>query len=133
MQFTDNLTEYNVLVWYNKFSSNEDLVPFIDEVHTRLIERASWNDDEDVSILKNISIKDIFYEHINDEGLITSMVDCYDEDSIYGHIKDLESIYNEIRDTLWDNGILQQVYEEKQDYTMDEIQYYIAEHYKKWR
>lgn len=98
---------------------------FVDETKTLLIERASWNDDDDVNVLKDIDVREIFREHINDDGLITSLCDVYDEDDVlYGNINDLETVFNGVRDLLWNLGILQKVYKENKQLEMEDCYNY---------
>lgn len=93
----------------------DNTVGFINETKMLLIERASWNDDDDYVVLRDIDIREIFREHINEEGFVTSMADIYDEPEIlFGHISKLENIFITVRNLLWDLGILQKVYFEHQ-------------------
>lgn len=93
----------------------DNKVGFINETKMLLIERASWNDDDDYVALRDIDIREIYREHINDEGFITSMADIYDDPEIlFGHISTLESIFITVRNLLWDLGVLQKVYKEHQ-------------------
>lgn len=137
MGFLPHEIEWEVDKWIDRFMKGEtddSLYSFIKETNVRLIERASWNDDEDVNVLKDVNIRDVYYEHINDKGVITSMVDVYDEeDALYGNITELESYFNDVRNKLWEKGILQKVYDENQNYGEDEIYCFIAENHKKWK
>jgi hypothetical protein len=132
----ENTMMLNYSTWCSKFlpktDDNERFLSFIEETNIRLMERASWQDDCDVENLKHLNIKTLYYEHINELGEITSLVDIYDEDTIFGTIEELEPIYKQIRDTLWNNGVLQQLYEETQDYTEEEIIWFIANNYEDW-
>ena len=136
MGFLPNAIEWEMDKWFNTFmdgSNDDSLYSFIKESNLRLLDRASWNDDTDVNILKDITIFDVFNEHINENGVVTSMVDVYDEDDVlYGNVADLETHFNNVRDTLWEKGVLQKMYEENQDYGENEIFYFIAENYKNW-
>lgn len=136
MGFLPNVIEWEMDKWFDTFmngSNDDSLLSFIKETNLRLLERASWNDDADVNALKDVTIHDVFHEHINESGLVTSMVDVYDEDDVlYGNVTDLEEIFNNVRDTLWENGVIQKVYEEHQDYGENEVFYFIAENYKNW-
>lgn len=136
MGFLPNAIEWEIDKWFDTFmngSNDDSLQSFIKETNLRLLDRASWNDDADVNALKDVTIHDVFHEHINESGLVTSMVDVYDEDDVlYGNVADLEEVFNNVRDTLWKNGVIQKVYEEHQDYGENEIFYFIAENYKNW-
>ena len=136
MGFLPNAIEWEMDKWFDTFmngSNDDSLLSFIKETNLRLLERASWNDDADVNALKDVTIHDVFHEHINESGLVTSMVDVYDEDDVlYGNVADLEEVFNNVRDTLWENGVIQKVYEEHQDYDENEVFYFIAENNKNW-
>lgn len=136
MGFLPNAIEWEMDKWFDTFmngSNDDSLQSFIKETNLRLLDRASWNDDADVNALKDVTIYDVFHEHINESGLVTSMVDVYDEDDVlYGNVADLEEVFNNVRDTLWENGVIQKVYEEHQDYGENEVFYFIAENYKNW-
>ena len=136
MGFLPNVIEWEMDKWFDTFmngSNDDSLLSFIKETNLRLLERASWNDDADVNALKDVTIHDVFHEHINESGLVTSMVDVYDEDDVlYGNVADLEEVFNNVRDTLWENGVIQKVYEEHQDYGENEVFYFIAENNKNW-
>lgn len=136
MGFLPNAIEWEMDKWFDTFmngSNDDSLLSFIKETNLRLLERASWNDDADVNALKDVTIHDVFHEHINESGLVTSMVDVYDEDDVlYGNVTDLEEIFNNVRDTLWENGVIQKVYKEHQDYDENEVFYFIAENNKNW-
>ena len=131
-----NTMMLNYSAWCCKFlpkaDDNDRILCFIEETHTRLIERASWQDDTDVENLKHLSIKTLYYEHINEIGEITSLVDVYDEDTTFGTISELEPIYKRIRDTLWNNGVLQQLYEDNEEIYEEDIMLFIAENSPNW-
>lgn len=103
----------------------DNLVGFINETKMLLIERASWNDDDDCVVLRDIDIREIYREHINDEGFITSMADIYDDpDILFGHISKLEDVFITVRNLLWSLGILQKAYSEHKCLEMEDCYEY---------
>lgn len=103
----------------------DNLVGFINETKMLLIERASWNDDDDVVVLRDIDIREIYNEHINDEGFITSLADIYDDpECLFGHISKLETVFVSVRNLLWNLGILQKVYSEHKCLEMEDCYEY---------
>lgn len=125
---TDTKLIYAMQNWCKTFMKegyDEKVLDFIIDVHLRLIERASWREDEKVSDLKELPFRVLYDGHINDEGLVTSMVGNFEySDNIYGNINQLEGVYNEVRDTLWKKRILSHCYRTNMEY-LDEEDIYI--------
>jgi hypothetical protein len=111
---------------FMKEGYDEKVLDFIIDVHIRLMERASWRDDEKVSDLKELPFRVLYNGHINDEGLVTSMEGNWrDSEDIYGNINQLEEVYNEVRDTLWKTRILSHCYRTNLEYDEYDIYSFI--------
>lgn len=106
---------------------NKKLTPFIEETKAMFIERASWNDDENVECFKTITIQDFYADYIDENGILHDNLDMKEMEFAYGHYTEFENIFNEIRDTLWYSGIIQQVYNENARYDLDDCYDYVVE------
>ena len=111
----------SVETWCKTFMKedyDEEYLDYILNVHIKLIERASWRDDEEVDVLKDYSFQ--AFEKDYGEWL------GYDSTI-------LENIFNEVRDTLWENKAIQYCYRKHYEYQDEEAMYwYIALNYEKW-
>ena len=107
--------------------TKEMLTPFIEETKAMFIERASWNDDENVECLKNITIQDFYADYIDENGILHDNLDMIEPEFAYGHYTEFISIFNEIRNTLWYSGIIQQVYAENARYDLDDCYDYMTD------
>ena len=106
---------------------NKKIIPFIEGTKAMFIERASWNDDVDVNYFKDVNIKDFYYDYINDDGILYDCLDFAEDFAIVGHYTELEKYFNEVRDTLWMSGIIQQVFTENKRLELDCCYNYIEE------
>ena len=106
---------------------NEKMItPFIEDTKAMFIERASWCNG-DVEWFKNVDIKEFYADQTNEDGVIYDCLEFEEDYAIIGHYTELESIFNEIRDTLWYSGIIQQVYNEHGCYELDACYNYMTE------
>ena len=111
----------SVETWCKTFMKedyDEDFLDYILTVHIKLIERASWRDDETLDNLKDYS----FQAFEKDYG------------EWCGYDRTIsENIFNEVKETLWENKALQYCYRRHFEYQDEEAMYwYIALHYEKW-
>jgi hypothetical protein len=111
----------SVETWCKTFMKeeyDEEFLDYILNVHIKLIERASWRDDETLDNLKDYSFQ------------------AFEED--YGEWCEYDktiskNIFNEVKETLWENKALQYCYRRHFEYQDEEAMYwYIALHYEKW-
>lgn len=107
--------------------TNEMIIPFIEETKAMFIERASWNDDADVNILKDIDIQTFWRDYIDENGIIYDNLDMIEPEFAYGHYSEFEETFNEVRNTLWYSGIIQRVYSENAKYDLDDCYDYMVD------
>lgn len=103
------------------------IIPFIEDTKALLIEMASWGDDKDVEYFKDVKITEIYADYINEDGILYDCLDFAEDFAIVGHYTELEDTFNEVRNTLWMSGVIQQVFNENKQMNLDDCYGYIEE------
>ena len=107
-----------------RLTEKERIEWFVLECKMKLIERASWRDFP----LQHFMVLDIhtcFPDYIDENGNFYE-ISCFEEQHLVGHLDVLEPIYDDINEQLWNDGILQDLYN-KNENLLEEDCYDLAE------